>query len=67
MTPQQYRNALKRLGFSIVGAGPHLGVTGRTSQRYANGESPIPERTIMLIEHMLKASEKPDTGSRRGA
>jgi hypothetical protein len=67
MTAQQYRNALKRLGFSIFGAGPHLGVTGRTSQRYAHGDSPIPERTIKLLEHLLKASEKPDTGSRRGA
>ncbi len=40
MTPEAYRAALQRLGLSIVGAAPLLGVTGRTSQRYAADGAP---------------------------
>jgi hypothetical protein len=56
MSPADYRAALARLGWSIYGAGPKLGVKGRQSQRWASGFTPIPKRTEMLLAVAEKRS-----------
>lgn len=46
MTPAEYLAAIKRLGWSQIGAAKYLGVTQRTAQRYAaNG----PPATVTLL------------------
>jgi len=51
MTAPQYLAALKRLGWSQIGAAKYLGVTKRTAQRYAaNGPPPPVARLLAYIE-----------------
>lgn len=49
MTPKQYREAVDRMGWSILEAGRQLGVGARTSQRYAGGETRIPKAVDLLL------------------
>lgn len=49
MTPDQYRTALKKLKLSHHQAAAWLGVSHRTSQRYALGEGPVPHATAKLL------------------
>lgn len=49
MTPKQYRAALDRLGLSIRRAGL-LWATPCTSQRWADGKSPIPKAVVFIID-----------------
>lgn len=53
MTGRQWRNALKTLGLSIVGAAPVFGIKRRQSQRYAAGESDIPDPLAKLVRLAL--------------
>ena len=50
MTPTQDKAAIKKLGMTIVGAGPYFGLGRRQAQRLASGEAPIP----MLVERVVK-------------
>lgn len=51
MTPAEYLAAIKRLGWSQIGAAKYLGVTKRTAQRYAsNGPPPPVARLLAYIE-----------------
>lgn len=59
MTANQYRAALKKLGLSIVGAAPVLGISRRQSQRIAAGESPVSEPVAKLLRLMLEHDTKP--------
>lgn len=52
MTPAQYRAALQRLGLSIVGAADLLGISRRTSQRYA--AEGVPRLSVPYVEQRLK-------------
>ena len=54
MTPAQYRAALARLGLSIVGASDLLGISRRTSQRYA--AEGVPKIAVPYIKQRLKAA-----------
>jgi hypothetical protein len=54
MTPLQYRAACDKLGLTIVGSGPVLGVSKRQAQRYAHGEQPIPETVAKLLRAMIR-------------
>jgi hypothetical protein len=62
MTKNQYRSTLSKLGLTIVGAAPHLGISRRQSQRIAAGNCPVPEPVSKLlafmIEHGIKKEEK---------
>lgn len=53
MTKDQYRSAITRLGWSIVGAGPMLGVSRRQSEYYASGQTQVPEPIENLIAALL--------------
>ena len=51
MTPADYRAALQRLGFNQVTIAPVLGITDRTSRRYASTGPPPPlARLLAYIE-----------------
>lgn len=48
MTSAQYRKLLERLGLTIVGAAPVLGISRRQAQRYAEGNA-IPGPVAKLV------------------
>ncbi|WP_089177219.1 hypothetical protein [Bosea sp. AS-1] len=51
MTPEAYRAALQRLGYNQTTIAPLLGVTQRTSQRYAaDGAPEYMARLLAYIE-----------------
>ncbi len=64
MTAAQYRECLSKLGLSVVGAAPVLGIKRRQAQRYAAGgktgspvAEPVAKLLLLMIEHRdLKAS-----------
>ena len=49
MNKSQYRTALKKLGLSIVGAAPYLGISRRNSQRIAAGDCEVPKPVAKLL------------------
>lgn len=59
MTAAQYRKLLDRLGLTIVGAAPVLGISPRQAQRYAAGD-PIPGPVAKLLRLMVRLNLKPD-------
>ena len=52
MTPAEYAAILARLNLTQVGAARLLGISERTSRRYAAGDAAIPEPTAMLLRLM---------------
>jgi hypothetical protein len=54
MTPTQYRQACKKLDLSIYASAKVLCINLRTAQRYAAGESPIPEQTAKLLRALME-------------
>lgn len=63
MTPEAYRAALQRLGYNQTTIAPLLGITQRTSQRYAaDGAPEMAEKLLLYIEHygpqLAKAHER---------
>lgn len=53
MTANQYRAAVRKLGFSQEGIAPVLGIGKRTSQGYALGESSIPPATAIVLRLLM--------------
>lgn len=53
MSKDDYRSGIARLGFTISGAGPALGVTSRMSEYYASGHTRVPATIEGLIEALL--------------
>jgi hypothetical protein len=50
MTAAQYRAHIARLGFpSPYAAAPALGISARTSQRYASGELKVSDTVAILL------------------
>ena len=62
MTANQYRDAIARLGLSQVRAGVLLGVSLKTSQRYA--KSGAPEPVARLLRFLIAAKVTPDEFAR---
>lgn len=59
MTPGQYLWAIRTLNLSRPAAGRFLGVTNRTSYRYADGEAVIPAAHALLLRAMIAHNETP--------
>jgi len=59
MTPRQYVHVIEQLGMSQAAAGRFLGITGRTSRRYASGDSMIPAGYVLLLNAMLHHGDRP--------
>ena len=49
MTTDEYRDTLQRMGLRQVDVGWIMGVTGRQSRRWANGQSPVPQAVHLLL------------------
>jgi hypothetical protein len=49
MTPQQFRDAIAKLGLSQGRAEVWLGLSTRQGQRYATGDQTIPEPVAKLL------------------
>lgn len=54
MTSTQYRRALDKLGLTIVGAAPVLGIKRRQSQRYAHNDAQVPVPLAKLLRVALR-------------
>ena len=54
MTGKQYRKAITDLGLTLTSAADIFGVTRKTSNRWASGDSPVPWSTAMLLELMTR-------------
>ena len=54
MTGAMYRKLLAKLDLSPEHAGPKLGISRRTSYRYAQDELPIPVTVAKLLRAMVK-------------
>lgn len=65
MTATQYRAALARLKLNRSSGGRFLGVTPRTSARYANGEAEVPEGYALLLGLMIHLEIQPVVPKRR--
>jgi len=55
MTSKQYRAALAALRWTHKDTGDILGFTGRTSQRYADGDVRIPRTVAAVLRAILDA------------
>ena len=54
MTAEEYRESIKKLHLSQVGAAKFLGVHQRTSRRWALGEAEIPKAVELVLSLMVK-------------
>ncbi len=59
MTPAQFRAAIAKLGLSQEGAGLWLGLSARQGQRYATGETAIPEPVTKLLNLVIRLELDP--------
>jgi len=53
MSPDEYREAIERLGLSQNGAARLLGVDERTSRRWALGERDIPPPAERFLRYLI--------------
>jgi hypothetical protein len=53
-----YRAACEKLAISVYKSAEELGISLRSAQRYAAGESPIPERVAKLLRVLIQLSER---------
>lgn len=53
MTPNQFRNALDRLGLSQLGAARLFDADGRTARRWALGERSVPPGVAILLRLLM--------------
>jgi DNA-binding transcriptional regulator YiaG len=53
MTPDEYREAIERLGLSQVGAARLLGIDERTSRRWAIGERDVPAPAERFLRYLI--------------
>jgi DNA-binding transcriptional regulator YiaG len=60
MTSKQYRKAIESLGLNQQEAAHWLGVSLRTSQNYALGETRIPEPVAKLLRITVKLKLNPE-------
>jgi DNA-binding transcriptional regulator YiaG len=61
MTPDQYREAIDKLGLSQVAAARLLGVDARTSRRWATGERDVSPPAAQFLRYLIatgKTGEK---------
>lgn len=53
MAPKEYRSVIQQLGMSRAAAGRYLGVSARTSRRYAHGDAEVPPAQVLLLRALL--------------
>lgn len=62
MTKEEYRAALKELGWTQGFAASMLGINDRTSRKYANGESRVPTTVERLLNMYIKEMRDAEAG-----
>jgi transcriptional regulator with XRE-family HTH domain len=50
MTPQEFRDTIRELGLSQRALARHLGLNKSTVNRWATGETPVPQYAVAWIE-----------------
>jgi DNA-binding transcriptional regulator YiaG len=60
MTPDDYRDAIEKLGLSQVAAAKLLGVDERTSRRWANGERDVPAPAVRFLQYLIATKKTGD-------
>jgi DNA-binding transcriptional regulator YiaG len=64
MTPDDYRDAIERLGLSQVAAARLLGVDARTSRRWAIGERDVPAPAARFLQYLVATGKTGDQAMR---
>lgn len=60
MTARQYKAVIAELGMSQAAAGRYLGVSERTTHRYASGDAKLRASEALLLRALLHHNEKPE-------
>lgn len=60
MTPNQFRDAIAKIGLSQEAAGIWFGRSERTGQRWASGDYKVPEYVARFLRYMVKHKIAPD-------
>jgi len=53
MTPDEFREIIRKLGLSQIAAARLLGVNARTSRRWASGERDIPPPAVRFLRYLI--------------
>ena len=61
MTPDDYKEALRRLDLSQAGAARLFRVNDRTSRRWASGEQEVPKAVEIALRLMVRFHIDPKT------
>lgn len=61
MQPDEYHEAITKLGFNVEDAGRFLGVSGRASRRWLDGERSVPPPVAKLLRMMIHLEIHPDS------
>jgi DNA-binding transcriptional regulator YiaG len=64
MSPDQYREAIEKLGLSQIAAAHLLGVDARTSRRWASGERDIPPPAVRFLRYLIATKKTGDQAMR---
>lgn len=65
MTPDEYREAIERLGLSQVGAARLLGVNDRTSRRWASGEQDVTPPAERFLRYLIATGRSGEYAMKR--
>ena len=60
MTSDEYRTAIAALGLTQASAARLLGVTGRTSRRWAAGDRPVSEPAARFLRYLIATGKTGD-------
>lgn len=64
MTPDDYREAIEKLGLSQIAAARLLGVDERTSRRWANGERDVPAPAARFLRYLIATRKTGESAAR---
>jgi DNA-binding transcriptional regulator YiaG len=64
MTPNEYREAIERLGLSQIAAARLLGVDARTSRRWASGERDVPPPAVRFLRYLIATKKSGEQAMR---
>ena len=59
MTGRQYRAIIAQLGMSQAAAGRYLGISERTTHRYASGDAHVRASDALLLRSLVHHGEQP--------
>ena len=54
MTPEEFCDAIAKVGLTQEAAGVWFGRSGRTGQRWASGEYEVPEYVARFLRYMVR-------------